>query len=107
MTLSLPCVAGNGTCGEKVQNKDGTVTVECLGPAHPLKPGETVNTMMYLENPYPTEGNVVVLNLTSELVDAEMRPVPLSDVSHIILLCFLCMLDCCIPVLHAVTWTEA
>ncbi len=79
----MPYVAGNGTCGEKVQHKDGTVTVTCLGPAHPLKPGETVNTMMYLENPYPTEGNVVVLNLTSELVDAEMRPVPLSDVSHI------------------------
>ncbi|CAL5223582.1 g6118 [Coccomyxa viridis] len=72
--------AGNGTCGEKVENKDGSVTVRCLGPAHPLKPGQTVNTMMYLESPYPAEGQVVVLNLTSQLVDAEERPVPLSDV---------------------------
>ena len=73
--------SGNGTCGEKVENEDGSVTVRCLGPAHSLKPGQTVNTMMYLESPYPAEGQVVVLNLTSQLVDAEERPVPLSDVS--------------------------
>ena len=71
---------GNGTCGERKDLGDGTFTVRCLGPAHPLKPGQTVNTMMYLENPYPTEGNVIVYNLTSQLVDAEQRPVPLSDV---------------------------
>ncbi len=79
--------SGNGTCGEKVENEDGTVTVRCLGPAHPLKPGQTVNTMMYLESPYPAEGEVVVLNLTSQLVDAEERPVPLSDVSAVLAHC--------------------
>ena len=75
---------GNGTCGERVNNKDGTVTVRCLGPAHSLKPGQTVNTMMYLESPYPSEGQVVVLNLTSQLVDAEEQPVPLSDVGALL-----------------------
>ena len=72
--------AGNGTCGDRAKNEDGTVTVRCLGPAHSLKPGQTVNTMMYLESPYPSEGQVIVLNLTSQLVDADERPVPLSDV---------------------------
>ena len=39
--------------------------------------------MMYLENPYKIPGNVEVLNLTSQLVDGENRPVPLSDVSFL------------------------
>lgn len=37
--------------------------------------------MMYLDNPYPKEGKVIVLNLTSQLVDSTGRPIPLSDVS--------------------------
>lgn len=78
------CFAGNGTCGETLKNEDGTITVKCLGPAHSLKPGETVNVMMYLENPYKIPGNVKVLNLTSQLVDGENRPVPLSDVSSLL-----------------------
>lgn len=41
---------------------------------------QTVNTMMYLDNPYPKEGKVIVLNLTSQLVDSTGRPIPLSDV---------------------------
>ena len=57
--------------------------MKCLGPAHSLKPGETINVMMYLENPYKIPGNVEVLNLTSQLVDGENRPVPLSDVSSL------------------------
>ncbi|EIE18154.1 hypothetical protein COCSUDRAFT_68383 [Coccomyxa subellipsoidea C-169] len=72
--------AGNGTCGEPTQNDDGTTTVKCLGPAHPLKPGQTESVMMFLGNPYPAAGKVSVLNLTAELVDGERRPVPLSDV---------------------------
>ena len=36
--------------------------------------------MMYLADPYPKEGKVKVLNLTSQLVDSVGTPVPLSDV---------------------------
>lgn len=43
---------------------------------------QTVNTMMYLESPYPTEGKVEVVNMTAQLVDADGTPVPLSDVSQ-------------------------
>lgn len=32
--------AGNGTCDLPTENEDGTTTVRCLGPAHPLKPGQ-------------------------------------------------------------------
>ena len=41
---------------------------------------QTVNTMMYLESPYPDAGKVEVINMTAQLVDAGGRPVPLSDV---------------------------
>ena len=36
--------------------------------------------MLLLASPYPTSGSVVVVNQTSQLVDATLRPVPLSEV---------------------------
>lgn len=36
--------------------------------------------MLLLASPYPTTGSVVVVNQTSQLVDATLRPVPLSEV---------------------------
>jgi hypothetical protein len=36
--------------------------------------------MLLLDSPYPATGSVVVVNQTSQLVDATLRPVPLSEV---------------------------
>ena len=36
--------------------------------------------MLLLASPYPASGSVVVVNQTSQLVDASLRPVPLSEV---------------------------
>ena len=36
--------------------------------------------MLLLASPYPATGSVVVVNQTSQLVDATLRPVPLSEV---------------------------
>ena len=45
-------------------------------------PMQTVNTMMYLESPYPDTGKVEVINMTAQLVTADGSPVPLSDVRN-------------------------
>lgn len=42
--------AGNGTCDEPTKNEDGTTTVKCLGPAHPLKPGQ-VKQLLWCPTP--------------------------------------------------------
>ena len=41
---------------------------------------QVTDAMLLLASPYPTSGSVVVINQTSQLVDATLRPVPLSEV---------------------------
>ncbi|KAK9842004.1 hypothetical protein WJX81_003725 [Elliptochloris bilobata] len=45
-----------------------------------MAPGEVTDAMLLLDSPYPASGSVVVINQTSQLVDATLRPVPLSEV---------------------------
>ncbi|KAK9804600.1 hypothetical protein WJX73_006245 [Symbiochloris irregularis] len=72
--------AGIGTCGSPKHNKEtGHTTVQCLGPKHWLSPGQTIDTMMLLETPYPRDRMVVLVNSTSQMVDDNLRPVPLSE----------------------------
>ena len=42
---------------------------------------QAVDVVMYLENPYPKEGKVEVLNMTTQIVDGNGTPVALSDAS--------------------------
>ena len=47
----------------------------------PIAPGvQVTDAMLLLASPYPTSGSVVVINQTSQLVAATLRPVPLSEV---------------------------
>ena len=41
---------------------------------------QVTDAMLLLASPYPASGSVVVVNQTSQLVDASLRPVPLSEV---------------------------
>ena len=41
---------------------------------------QVTDAMLLLASPYPASGTVVVVNQTSQLVDATLRPVPLSEV---------------------------
>ena len=41
---------------------------------------QVTDAMLLLDSPYPATGSVVVVNQTSQLVDATLRPVPLSEV---------------------------
>lgn len=41
---------------------------------------QTIDTMMLLETPYPKDRMVVLINSTSQMVDDNLHPVPLSDV---------------------------
>lgn len=41
---------------------------------------QTIDVLMLLETPYPRNETVVVLSQTAQLVDDDMRPVPLSEV---------------------------
>ena len=41
---------------------------------------QTINTMMLLETPYPKDRVVALVNSTSQMVDDNLRPVPLSEV---------------------------
>ncbi|KAK9796972.1 hypothetical protein WJX73_002710 [Symbiochloris irregularis] len=73
--------AGNGTCEGPVYNSDtGLTEVHCLGPRHPLSPGQTIDVMMLLESPYPKNASVIVHRQTAQLVDDNLRPVPLTEV---------------------------
>ncbi len=52
----------------------------CLSPKYSRAAPQVTDAMLLLDSPYPATGSVVVVNQTSQLVDATLRPVPLSEV---------------------------
>lgn len=50
-----------------------------------LGPGETADVLIMLDNPFPKNREVVVVHQAAQLVDEQLRPVPLSEVRHVLM----------------------
>ena len=76
-------VGGGGLCSAAVpveNSVDGAVVVTCRSEAIRLSPGDNVYPTIPLPSPYPEDTTVVILSVAAEVVDADGRPVPLSEV---------------------------
>jgi hypothetical protein len=78
---NAPTSPKGGTCAPPTTDPaTGLVTVSCLTPAVALAPGDNVYPNVALPNAYPVDGEVAVVALSADVVDATGRAVPLNEV---------------------------